>query len=120
MQCVLLLLGERGCTLVRGCAVLELPQVSLLLLRMCPKQYVNTAGTSSLQVLGGSQVLEDFRMSVSDYEEILKYYELHETIGTGKHNLCTKTASQSVSPLQYLSQNRLSVLIRALSQVSSV
>ncbi|OXB62594.1 hypothetical protein ASZ78_009379, partial [Callipepla squamata] len=34
-------------------------------------------------VLGGSRVLADFRMPVSIYEEILKYYELHETIGTG-------------------------------------
>lgn len=52
--------------------------------------------SSSLQVLGGSEGLAESRMSVSDYQEILKYSELHETIGTGKRDLCTKTACLTV------------------------
>lgn len=31
------------------------------------------------------------RMSVGDREEILKYYELHETIGTGRLSLLMRT-----------------------------
>lgn len=33
------------------------------------------------------QVPVPIRMSADDYEEILKYYELHETIGTGRLGL---------------------------------
>ncbi|OXB83670.1 UNVERIFIED_CONTAM: hypothetical protein H355_015318, partial [Colinus virginianus] len=49
----------------------------------CVHEFGINSGSGILDVLGGSQVLADFRMSVSNYEEILKYYELHETIGTG-------------------------------------
>ncbi|XP_048817336.1 maternal embryonic leucine zipper kinase isoform X1 [Lagopus muta] len=48
-----------------------------------PENLVHKGRKMELQVLGGSQGLAESRMSVSDYQEILKYYELHETIGTG-------------------------------------
>ncbi|XP_040976860.1 maternal embryonic leucine zipper kinase isoform X3 [Aquila chrysaetos chrysaetos] len=54
---------------------------------------VNGAGVSCLRPLGlpscsfsvekNRQIPVPLRMSAGDYEEILKYYELHETIGTG-------------------------------------
>lgn len=36
-------------------------------------------------------------MAVGDYDEILKYYELHETIGTGRYNLWKQTGMYNLS-----------------------
>lgn len=33
------------------------------------------------------EIWAPLRMAVGDYEEVLKYYELHETIGTGRLKL---------------------------------